>query len=223
VEHLREVATRYERNEGVAPYVIPAGGSCAQGAIGFVNAAFELGDQIAQGLLPEPQAIFVAWGTMGTAAGLLIGLKAAGLRSAIRAVRVVPDAVAYSVKFRVLFDATARLLCECDPSFPHIDLNSCDIAVLDEFLGRGYGATTPAALSAIKEFGASGNITLDSVYTGKTGAAFLAQAAAGSSNGPLLFWHTKNSRILPQSPTVDYLDLPVDFHRYFKKTGRSKK
>ncbi len=78
-----------ERRESL--YCIPPGGSCALGALGYVNAAFELKMQIERGELPEPDEIFIAYGTMGTAAGLALGIRAAGLHSRIRAIRVVPD------------------------------------------------------------------------------------------------------------------------------------
>ena len=68
---------------GAFPRVIPAGGSCPAGIIGYVNAAMELRDQIVAGELPEPDVIYVPLGSMGTSAGLAIGLKAAGLMADI--------------------------------------------------------------------------------------------------------------------------------------------
>ncbi len=62
-------------NHGDYPYFIPTGGSVALGAVGFVNAAFELDAQIKAGLLPEPDFIYVAAGSFGTVAGLSLGLK----------------------------------------------------------------------------------------------------------------------------------------------------
>jgi len=51
---------------GCFPQLIPPGGSSALGVIGFVNAALELKEQIANGDIPEPEYIYVACGTMGT-------------------------------------------------------------------------------------------------------------------------------------------------------------
>jgi D-cysteine desulfhydrase len=42
----------YKQTIGAYPYFIPAGGSCPLGTIGFVDAAFELGEQIKRGELP---------------------------------------------------------------------------------------------------------------------------------------------------------------------------
>ena len=215
LDHLQSVAAACRDDDGMPPYIIPAGGSCPVGIIGFVNAAFELGEQITKGRLPEPVAIYVAFGTMGTAAGLLLGLRAAGIRSKLIAVRVVPESVANRVKFTSLFNETNNLLLSGDPSFPRCTIDDNDFAICDDYLGEGYGKTTPDALSAIEEFASAEGITLDPVYTGKTGAAFLAEARRKKYNGrPLLYWHTKNSRSLP-SGEKDFHQLPADFHRYF--------
>ncbi|WP_299983616.1 hypothetical protein [Desulfobacula sp.] len=60
---------------GKFPYIIWPGGSAPMGTIGYVNAGLELKAQIDEGLLPEPDKIYVPMGTMGTAVGLLILLK----------------------------------------------------------------------------------------------------------------------------------------------------
>lgn len=52
------------------PYLIMPGGSTPRGAIGYVNAALELEDQVKAGELPEPDYIFVPVGSNGTMAGL---------------------------------------------------------------------------------------------------------------------------------------------------------
>ena len=74
---------------GSRPYIVPWGGTSSVGAIGYVNAAFELKDQIDAGEMPEPDLLYVAMGTMGTAAGLMLGLKATGLKTRLVAVPAV--------------------------------------------------------------------------------------------------------------------------------------
>ena len=68
---------------GKFPMTIPLGGSSPLGTIGYINAAFELKEQIMRGEIPEPDFIYVAAGTCGTAAGLIIGLKAAQLKTKV--------------------------------------------------------------------------------------------------------------------------------------------
>jgi D-cysteine desulfhydrase len=59
------------------------------GTLGYVNAGLELAEQIAAGECPHPAAIFVAAGTTGTQAGLMLGLALAGLAIPVYGVRVV--------------------------------------------------------------------------------------------------------------------------------------
>jgi ABC-type lipoprotein release transport system permease subunit len=72
-------AARYGRDllRGEAPSIIPTGGTSPVGAIGYVEAAFELQEQIAAGALPAPEWIFVPMGSGGTAVGLVLGAKLA--------------------------------------------------------------------------------------------------------------------------------------------------
>ncbi len=67
---------RHRLKRGQFPMIVPMGGSSPLGAVGFVNAAFELQEQILKGEISEPDYIYVASGSMGTAAGLILGLKA---------------------------------------------------------------------------------------------------------------------------------------------------
>jgi len=73
------------------PQAIPFGGSSPLGVIGFVNAAFELKEQILKGEIPEPDRIYVASGSLGTATGLMLGLRAADLKSRLISVRVTDE------------------------------------------------------------------------------------------------------------------------------------
>src|SRR5215467_12070619 len=68
---------------GQPPYLLPAGGSSAVGALGYVEAALEIAAQVEAGALPEPAHAVVAVGTGGTAAGLALGFQLAGLRTRV--------------------------------------------------------------------------------------------------------------------------------------------
>ena len=78
---------RHKLKQGYFPLYVSPGGSSPLGVTGYVNAAFELKEQITQGKMPEPDCIYVALGTMGTAAGLTLGVKAANLKSRVVSVR----------------------------------------------------------------------------------------------------------------------------------------
>jgi D-cysteine desulfhydrase len=182
------------RAAGEEPFVIPFGGTNALGTTGFVNAAFELAEQIAAGALPEPHAVYVPLGSMGTAAGLALGFAAAGLATRVQAVRVVPaapsdpDALARTVAEAVV------LLRDADASFPGFSLSDLNLTVREEFLGEGYAIPTDECRSAVS-LAAEHGIGLETTYTGKALAALIADAADGSlAQKDVLFWDTYNSR-----------------------------
>jgi 1-aminocyclopropane-1-carboxylate deaminase/D-cysteine desulfhydrase-like pyridoxal-dependent ACC family enzyme len=200
-------------------YCIPPGGSCAFGALGFVNAAFELKEQIERGELPEPDEIFIAYGTMGTAAGLALGIRAAGLHCRIRAIRVVPDVVANDEKYHELFESTRHLLIEAEPSLTNLSFDPSILSVEHAFYGSGYGEITREAAEAMELFDRFQGITLDQTYTGKAAAAFLAAVRQTPRDAHLLFWVTKNSCPLSlESQSINFYQLPGEFHRYFEGT-----
>ena len=94
-KEIRDLASTYiffkeKSDNGSYPYFIPTGGSTPVGVLGYVNAAFELKEQIKKGVMPEPDRIYVAAGTFGTIAGLLLGAKLAGLKSKIIGVGIEP-------------------------------------------------------------------------------------------------------------------------------------
>ena len=66
------------------------------------------------------------------------------------------------------------------------------IELTDEFLGAGYGITTPETIEAIALFARSEGLLLDPVYSGKAGAALVAMARRGDfrSDERVLFVHT---------------------------------
>ena len=194
---IAELLRRYQSTEGHAPYVIPAGGSSPVGALGFVNAGFELKMQLEKSGLPEPAAIYVALGTMGTAAGLLLGIRAAGMHSRVIGVRVTPLSLVDNEKFVTLYRGTHEFLHSLDPAFPDLQDNPGEFSICHDFFEPGYGLATEQVEEAVALINKSDIITLDTTYTGKALAALLADARSGAQ-GPLLFWNTKNSRAFPE-------------------------
>jgi 1-aminocyclopropane-1-carboxylate deaminase/D-cysteine desulfhydrase-like pyridoxal-dependent ACC family enzyme len=209
---------RHTLVEGRPPHRIEQGGSSPLGTVGYVNAALELKLQIDQGLLPEPSRIYVPWGSMGSAVGLAIGLKAAGLRSTVVTVDIVGPRWASPAAGAKLFRKTNRLLRTADPSFPELELRNGDIVIDYRFLGQGYAWFTEAGIEAIDFLGRTEGIRLDGSYSGKTFAALMADARAGTlGSEPVLYWDTYNSRPLPGLPSFGYRALPEGFHRYFEQ------
>ncbi|MBM4271329.1 MAG: pyridoxal-phosphate dependent enzyme [Deltaproteobacteria bacterium] len=217
LEAITGLIERFKMLDGVHPYFIPLGGSSPVGATGYVNAGFELAMQVAQGDIPSPDHIYLALGTMGTAAGLLLGLKAAGLKARVHAVRVVHSFMADEEKSNLLFCQTNELLRSLDTSFPLCAIEPEDLTIHHEYFGERYGLFTRKSVDAAALLRESDGIILDGTYTGKAGAAFLDHAASYVDKGEiLLFWNTKNSRPFPgEVLSGDYRRLPEPFHRYF--------
>jgi len=113
------------------------------------NAACELAGQVAAGALPEPDLIYVPYGSAGTASGLAMGLAAVGLRTCVIGVRVVPAESTNPVRTRRVMEEAVTLLRELDGSFPMIRPESVALEVRDGFLGEEYAAATPESLEAV--------------------------------------------------------------------------
>jgi 1-aminocyclopropane-1-carboxylate deaminase/D-cysteine desulfhydrase-like pyridoxal-dependent ACC family enzyme len=189
------VRRRLRAESGRDPFVIPFGGTTPGSTAGFVNAAFELAGQVEAGELPEPETLYVALGSMGTAAGLALGLRAAGLRTRVVAVQVIADRDGDELRLLQLIGETQTLLHSVDPSFPAFEWSAGDVEVVAGFVGEGYAVPTPQGTAAIAAADAAAGLRLDGTYTGKTLAALLAQGAAGALGGRnVVFWNTYNSR-----------------------------
>jgi D-cysteine desulfhydrase len=212
---VAELVALYNKRDGIDPYLIPAGGSSPVGALGFVNAGFELKAQVDAGVMPEPSVLVVPLGTMGTAAGLLLGLRAAGLATRLIGVRVTPAALADTEKFHLLCSRTSDLLRTLDPGFP--DLSSAGgFSLCDDHFEPGYGLASVPVNAAVDLLQESDNVTLDHTYTGKAFAALLDEATRGTI-GPLLLWNTKNSQQFPEAMLAEGRKrLPEEFRRFLK-------
>jgi len=203
--------------QGVFPRVIPGGGSCPLGLVGYVNAALELKDQIIAGALPEPDRIYVPMGSMGTSAGLILGLKAAGLKSRVIPVRVIEERMASSKRMMHLIRETDSLLRQISPDFPQIEISEDDLGIRNDCLGEGYARFTEKGVRAAELMKAHAGIVMNGAYSAKAFSAILDDAGKGILKGKtVLFWNTYNSRDLSKFIAgVDYHELPRPFHSYF--------
>ena len=204
---------------GGAPLaIIPTGGTSALGAVGYVNAGLELADQVRAGALPEPAAVFVPLGSGGTVAGLLLGLRLAGLRAPVVGVLVTDILPPSPRRLLALARATLRHLRALDPTLPDVPLSPADLRIERTQLGPGYGAVTDAGVAAQRLFAECEGVALETTYTAKAAAALLELAARPAWHGlPLLFWNTYSS-IDPAAGLArlpDWHELPPPFHQFF--------
>lgn len=197
------------KKKGENPYLIFSGGTSGLSDFGHVNAAFEIAKQVKTGEIPEPDKLFVAVGTCGTIAGLIAGLKIAGLSTRVMGVRVVNSFPAYPFIIRYFAQKAANSLRKYDPSIPRVKIRKTDFDLLTGYLGAGYGAVTPEAAEAVKL--AADQISLETTYTGKTLAACLDYCRRAGNNEKVLFWNTYNSAAFEQSN--DFSKLPEEIQK----------
>jgi D-cysteine desulfhydrase len=178
-----------------------------------VNAAFELQAQLGARTEPEPEAIFVAVGSCGTMAGLLLGARLAGLNSRIVGVRIIEEDVAHRAKIAKMATGAARYLRRYDPSVPALQIEADEVELLDGYLGDGYAHPTPEALKAVALVAETEHLPLETTYTGKAMAALL-DTARRRPGARLLFVDT-----FAEAPALeegDYRALPQAFWPIFE-------
>jgi 1-aminocyclopropane-1-carboxylate deaminase/D-cysteine desulfhydrase-like pyridoxal-dependent ACC family enzyme len=210
---------RCRLKNGRYPYLIPPGGSSLPGITGFVNAAFELRRQIADGEMPKPDCIYVACGTMGTTAGLLLGLRAAKLDTHVVSVRVTSARFVNPRAMIRLIGRANSFLHSSDASFPVFEFSATDIDIRNECFGKRYALFTEEGMKAVSLMREREGLELDGTYTGKALVAMIRDAENRVLRGKsVLFWNTLNSRSHPEAEAgLDYRELPRCFHRYFRE------
>jgi 1-aminocyclopropane-1-carboxylate deaminase/D-cysteine desulfhydrase-like pyridoxal-dependent ACC family enzyme len=186
--------------------MIPAGGSNEIGTLGYINATIELADQIESGQLPVPDAITLALGTLGTTAGIAIGLTLLQLPIRVYATRITSKLVANERALHSLIEKTCRLLQQRGVTVSAADAIG-RITFSHAQIGPGYGQGTEAAEAARIAFERVG-LQLDLTYTAKAAADFFL-VAKDPTVKRVLFWHTLSGCMPPvQLASVDALPRP---------------
>ncbi len=156
------------RAAGSVPYVLSTAEEAPPlGALGYVDAALELSDQVdAAGI--DVSRLVVATGTGYTQAGLLVGLRAAGR----------PDIAVTGVAVRRSADAQCRRvlrLCEAleELTGTRARVSRDDVLVTDDYLEPAYGQVSERVRRAVHMAARTEGLLLDPVYTGRAFAGFL--------------------------------------------------
>jgi len=151
--------------------------------------------------------------------GLMLGLKAANLKSRVTCVRVADEKFANVRKMVKLFHKTNSLLHSLDPSFPKLEFSGKDIDIRHDFFGQQYALFTSEGMEAVTRVEKNEGIKLDGTYTGKAFAALIDDVKKQNLRDKVvLFWHTYNSRDFSDPiAAVDYHQLPRHLHRYFEE------
>ena len=177
-----------------APYFLPAGGSSPVGALGYVEAGLEIADQISAGDLPEPSHIVTAVGSGGTAAGLAVGLRLAGLDTKVVGI-IVNDSLPLDARALTRLGRRTEELLRKRGAPIRVAAEELAIETTERSLGEGYGHPTPESESARRVSAGMERLALDPVYTGKAMSGLLGLNRAGKfGDGPVLFLHTDGPR-----------------------------
>lgn len=172
------------RGEGMKPYCIPVGGSCAQGNLGYVACAGEILSQSRE-MAVSFSAVVTATGSGGTQGGLVAGMQLPGgvpvIGIAVEGTRREQEALAARQA-----GATLHLLGHAAQDVEE------NVTVMDEFVGPGYARPTDSMREALSLAARFEGLVLDPVYTGKAFAGLVALARSGryDRQQALLFLHT---------------------------------
>ena len=163
--------------------------------LGYVEASLELAEQVAAGALPEPSHVVVAVGSGGSAAGLALGLRLAGMRTRVVGVPVTRDLRVDPGSLARLAGRAETLLRRRGAELPPAGASAGEPTVLDGWIGAGYGHATPEGEAATVAAREGDGLVLDPVYTAKAVAALRAENSAGRfGEGPVLYLHTDGPR-----------------------------
>ena len=172
------------RAEGLNVCEVPLGASTALGALGYVNAMSEVAAQL-EAMSVKVDYMFHSSSSGGTQAGIVAGAQLTGLSNA-QVIGVSPDDSSQAIESEIssIIRGIGALLA--------VDSLNDQVTVLDEFIGEGYGISTPESQSAIKLLARTEGIVLDPTYSAKAMAALLDWIERGkfSSTETVLFWHT---------------------------------
>ena len=190
------------RDDGKKPYVIPGGGSNEIGALGYVNAAFELTHQANERSLRIDHLVH-ATGSAGTQAGLVLGMEAMNSRIPIYGVSVRADKQKQEENVYGLVQRTAEFMGYS----PDLVARGKVVANSD-YVGPGYGLPTDAMVEAVKMMACCEGILLDPVYAGKgfSGLIDLVRRGHFKKGENVVFLHTGGSVSLFAYPNI--FDLP---------------
>ena len=181
-----EILLQEAEEAGRTPVVHPPGGSTAVGALGYVNAALEIGQQIRDGA-PAFARTYLGVGTAGTLAGLAMGAPLADWAVELVGVCVSGGQAKHGPQADQLLSELATLLGDAAKS-------PASIRFEERFLGDGYGIPAESTMEALKLCAQTEGLLLDPVYTGKAMAGLIHDVRNGAAgSGPVLFWHTGGS------------------------------
>ena len=205
----RVAALRALRAQGELA-VVPLGGTSPLGSLGYVNAAFEFAHQWRG---TPPARVYVAAGTMGTAAGLSVGFDLLDWPTEVIAVQVTATSECNPSGLAKLCAKIRALLHHHEPRIavhgaPRVSLRT-------RYLGADYADPTRASRAAVDAARARYGLALETTYTGKVMACLLDELPTREPAQPWVYWHTYSGPAAEvrdlSAPYSDWLSLCREF------------
>jgi D-cysteine desulfhydrase len=159
LDAIMEALAAEVRARGARPYVIPESGAGELGALGYVECAVELSEQIHHGA-PRFDTVVITVGSGGSHAGLLMGKQLAGLPGEV--VGVPATAPAERVR-----EAIVRTVAAAIQRFGFAIEVPKAIHLLDGYQGAGAAGATDEDLGLLVELAREEGLLLDPVYTAR--------------------------------------------------------
>ena len=190
------------RDDGKKPYIIPGGGSNEIGALGYVNAAFELTHQANEQSLRIDHLVH-ATGSAGTQAGLVVGMEAMNSGIPVYGVSVRAPKPKQEENVHGLAQRTLDFMGLNPELVPREK-----VVANSDYVGDGYGLPTDSMIEAVKMLATLEGILLDPVYSGKGFAGLIDLVRQGhfKKDENVVFLHTGGSVSLFAYPGT--FDLP---------------
>jgi len=164
-------------------WVIPEGASDALGTLGFVAAMHEIAPQLEDQGIVRP-IIWHAASSAGTTAGMVRGAQELGIDVEIVGSSVGDPADEVEQRVRVLLSAAADRFGE--------SVGEARWRITDDYIGRGYGLSTPEELAVQVEATRLTGMLFDPAYTGKVVYGLKREIEQGrlTTANHVVFWHT---------------------------------
>lgn len=155
----RDMANRYKAL-GKNPYIIPGGGSNPIGALGYVNCAFEIVNQLKeQGLRID--CLVHATGSGGTQAGLIVGFHLTEIKIPVLGISIELSKPAQEEEVYDLVRRTSEYLGLKQPP------PRSDVEVNSDYVGDGHEIPTDDTLNAVTTVARYESVLLDPTYTAR--------------------------------------------------------
>ncbi|MCK5763515.1 MAG: D-cysteine desulfhydrase family protein [Clostridiales bacterium] len=180
----KEVIDYYEEI-GDAVYTIPVGGSSIVGAVGYIDAAKEIGAQLDE-MNIDIDYLVTGYGSVGTFAGLYLGSKMINAKYEVIGICVSEksdDVINDNIKYMNSISEKLEL---------NIDVERKDIWIEKDFVGKGYNIPDKETREYMYKMASEEAIILDPCYTGKVfkGMMELIKSGKIKKGSNVLFMHT---------------------------------